>query len=557
MFPYESIQKNADCSWTLKLVDAIAAGEFRDDELERINSTLESLGDWRAVAPLKALMLNDKLPEKVRAAAAEALNGLPSDETEAQRREWFASGDAVLMRYAIWTGEGTEQDIYLALATDPNHPLHKDGIDAIQYYDYAVYQDLLIKALDHPDAEVRKVAARGLIWDEPWRAEEPLLRIAAQDIAEVASEALDTLCYFESKRVLSELSKLKEDGRAEHKVHCENVIYWVCEEIARSLSHISDEQRAFVDAYLEPVAHILESAGEDDDDEDEDAGEDEEEDQDNDQEKDADLENSDGDEAESQLEQKHEPDGKDSQPDSSATGDDESEPESYLTAQAAIEAIETIGLSQDGRRVLEGAIKWNEFSEADRLTMADYLTGHLAPAIRCMSIDPLIEWQMFDRVVALIDDQAQAVARAAQFKLKKIPRDESLAPKLWHIFKSGRWCGSALIEVFDSFLAHAPEEGLNDLLAELFWNDQRDAIKLQVIWALSKRESYSVLESFFPYLQRQPLINWAVHALIIEEFSRAPNTAALQSLDLSHLKEVDDFGLQLSLAGLEVLRARG
>lgn len=134
MFPFDSILKNADCSWTAKLVEAIASGECRDDELERINSTLEQLGDWRAVAPLKALMLNDQLSEKVRAAAAEALAGFPPDETEAQRREWFASGDPVLMRYAIWIGEGTEQDIFVSLASAPEHPLHKEGIDAIQYY---------------------------------------------------------------------------------------------------------------------------------------------------------------------------------------------------------------------------------------------------------------------------------------------------------------------------------------------------------------------------------------------------------------------------------------
>lgn len=89
MFPYESIQENADCSWTPKFIEAIASGECSEKDLECINETLAHLNDWRAIAPLMELLLNTELPERVRMAASDALVGLPTSETAQQRRQWW------------------------------------------------------------------------------------------------------------------------------------------------------------------------------------------------------------------------------------------------------------------------------------------------------------------------------------------------------------------------------------------------------------------------------------------------------------------------------------
>jgi len=514
MFPYEDIQDNADCSWTPKLVAAIASGECSDEDLESINETLEHLNDWRAIAPLMELLLDTQAPEKVRIAASDALIGLPNSESAQERRQWWESGDPVLMRHTVCRAEGTEQDIFVSIASDPEHPLFNDALRALQYYEYAEYMDMLIKALGHPDEAVRKTAAHGLIWDESWWAEEGLLKAAAEDTEDVAVEAMNTLAYYRSTRVLSGLAELINNGRDELKKPYKSTFEWVRDEIADRLERAEADERPFLLEYFKPVMHLLE------------------------------------------LEESAECDCctvKSSSPSSAAN----EEPACYTTAQAAIAAIEAGGFCEGRRYDLYGEIKWQEFSEADRDFMAEYLATHESPTIRTFGVDAFFEWQMFDKLVSQIDDPAFCVARGAFYKLKDLPRDESLAPRLWKHIESGRWSSAALSELFESFLVHAPEDGLDELLVKLFWNDHRESVKLMAISNLAERERFSLLETFMPYLEREPLVTWSVHAKLIEQLGFWQKSEAFLRLDLSRLKEVDDLDLQVTLAEHWAALARG
>lgn len=548
MFPYESIQENADYSWTPKFIDAIASGECSESDLECINETLAHLNDWRAIAPLMELLLNTRLPERVRIAASDALVGLPTSETAAQRRQWWESGDPVLMRHTVCVGEGTEQDIFVSIAGDPEHPLFNDALAALQYYEYAEYMDILIKALSHPDETVRKTAAHGLIWDESWWAEEGLLKVAAEDSEDVACEALDTLAYYRSTRVLAGLAELIERGRSELKDAYESTFEWVREAIADSLERAEADERPYLLEYLGPVLHLLEA---------------QEEDSECDCSSDESC-SSTSSTSESTAESTSSSDlsstseGTTSSPASSHSSAATVEPANYTTAQSAIDALEADGSCEGRRFSLLREIKWQQFSEADRNTMVEYLANHESPMIRTFfGADAFFEWQMFDRLIACIDDPVFCVARAAVYKLKELPRDESLAPRLWKLIECGSWSSSALSELFDSFLVHAPDAGLDDLMVNLFWHDTRDRVKLIAIRTLADRERFSLLESFMPYLEREPLVTWRVHAELIEQLGYWQKSEAFHKLDLTRFKKVDDLCLQVILAEHWAAMARG
>lgn len=69
---------------------------------------------------------------------------------------------------------------------------------------------MTIRALDHPDADVRDDAAWVLMWDEPVAAEGPLVGAASDPSSAVAAAAVSTLQYHPSRRVLRLLAELAE-----------------------------------------------------------------------------------------------------------------------------------------------------------------------------------------------------------------------------------------------------------------------------------------------------------------------------------------------------------
>src|SRR5262249_5752576 len=68
----------------------------------------------------------------------------------------------------------------------------------------------MITALAHPNPHVRRSAATALLWDEPAAAEGPLLGATRDPDPRVAAEAVNTLQYYPSRRVLSRLHELRE-----------------------------------------------------------------------------------------------------------------------------------------------------------------------------------------------------------------------------------------------------------------------------------------------------------------------------------------------------------
>ena len=115
------------------------------------------------------------------------------------------------MAHALLVMGRSEADILANVAADDRHPLQAWALAGMLFeFDEAEFQPVKIRALDHPDPDVREAAADVLMWDEPVAAEGPLLAAASDSSAAVATAAVDTLRYYRSRRVLRALAALSD-----------------------------------------------------------------------------------------------------------------------------------------------------------------------------------------------------------------------------------------------------------------------------------------------------------------------------------------------------------
>ena len=96
-----------------------------------------------------------------------------------------------------------------AVAADPAHPLRTTALGRMTFYfDAPADLELKVTALADPNPAVREVVAAILFWDEPVAAEGALVATAANAAEEVAVEAVYTLQYYPTVRVIRCLHEL-------------------------------------------------------------------------------------------------------------------------------------------------------------------------------------------------------------------------------------------------------------------------------------------------------------------------------------------------------------
>ncbi|MFX0578644.1 HEAT repeat domain-containing protein [Nocardia nepalensis] len=206
-----------DRSRTFALLELIAAEGTPSAERAAALRELKRLEDYRSIAPLTALVADHRLPDTVRAMASDVVAGFDDTTTSARRRAWWASADPVLMRHALGLMEREDADIVVPVAMDDAHPLQATALDTLGIgFGEAEFPPVLIRALGHPTADVRTVAANALLWDEPVAAETRLLDAAHDHSPEVAVAAINTLRYYPTRRVLRALAELR--GNADEQI---------------------------------------------------------------------------------------------------------------------------------------------------------------------------------------------------------------------------------------------------------------------------------------------------------------------------------------------------
>lgn len=194
---YEEIRDARDRSKTFDLLERLRRGD--PSEQQKVVVTLCTLDDPRSVPELQSVLHDPRAAAGVRTACGLILRELRNVETPSDHmlRQWWTSGDEVLQRHALLQMSHAQRDIVDSALDDVNHPLHGAAVETLASgFSSPATVERLIAALRDARPEIRRAAARTLVWDEPLTACQPLIDASHDEHASVAINALDTLCYY-------------------------------------------------------------------------------------------------------------------------------------------------------------------------------------------------------------------------------------------------------------------------------------------------------------------------------------------------------------------------
>jgi HEAT repeat protein len=485
---HEQVRDTGNRSWTFALLDEVRSASASESERGEAFRTLAYLEDYRSVGPLTAMVEDNRLPGSVREAASKVLRDIDDTTTPERRRAWWDSGDQVMMTHALRVMERSEADIVAVVAGDDRHPLQALALDAMTFgFDQAEYQPIKIRALDHPDARVRRVAADVLLWDEPVAAEGALVRAATDPSVDVAVAAVDTLEYYPTRRVLRALADLADTAIDRVRVVAAKSFERVRGDFEDAVSSGCREEAAFLRDWVKPVADLLRW------------------------------------------------------PDPVEDDEAWSLPVRMPRLTISESAVLALVLDPDGewaprhRALLE--IAWEAFGPSERERLSKVLTTHPDPGVRAIAGAPLAAWSMGEELAGLTVDPSFAVRKSAMYSLGLVTRDPALAVPAWEYL----WCtsGTTAYEALRTYVAHAPAEEAKPRLVELAQTDARESVRNTAVSCLVDLGASREIASLVPLLAEPPGVTWAVHIQILEGLRKlglpAPALDGLAAVDNLHL----------------------
>jgi HEAT repeat protein len=262
MIPYAAIAENADRRWTCRLLERLAAPDLPDNEVDELVAALEAVSDPRSLGPLEAILRDSDRPSRVREAAGSLLRGmqyLVPDVPEAKLLHWWSDGDAVLRLHALACMDRLDcPDIVLQVASDPTHELQAEALGRMMFFfDLPGHEAIKIAALAHPDPRVREAGATVLLWDEPVRAEGPLIQATGDPVPAVAAEAANTLQYYPSRNALRCLHGLLNHPAEKVREEAQESFEALRSEFLVRVSSRDRPVAAHIRSWLQPVWDLL------------------------------------------------------------------------------------------------------------------------------------------------------------------------------------------------------------------------------------------------------------------------------------------------------------
>lgn len=498
---HQQIREVEDRSWTFALVDVVRSSSASAAEQDEALGTLAHLEDYRSIGPLTAMLEEHDLPDSIREAASRVLLGFDDSTTGERRRGWWESGDPVKMAHALRLMERSEADVIVAVAGDDRHPLQRLALAAMAFgLDEAKYQSVTIRALAHPDADVREAAADILLWDEPVTAEGPLVNAAYEPAGKVAAAAAATLKYYPSRRVLRALAELAKttDG----PTHAE-----AAESFDHSRSRFEDratygdpEQVMVLREWMAPVADLVRWP------------------------------------ADVQDRKPYSPPA-----DRSRIAMTESD----LLALVA----DPDGAWEPKKQTLRH-VAWKGYGADERGRLATALATHPDPVVRQAATEALTAWSRSAELLGLAADSSFLVRKSAWYCLGLVPRDSAFAEHAWEYMLAAG--GTTAYEALRTYVAHASTRDAKESLTALAQIDGRESIRTQAISCLTDLGAARELESLVPLLREPPGVTWGVHIELIDGL----RTLRFPEPDLDDLAAVDHLDLVRSVVALRCASRR-
>jgi CBS domain-containing protein len=491
--PYDHIQERGDRSWSLRLVDRLTDPDLPAGERDLLSAVLAQLEDPRTIRPLTAMVFDDTLPDAVRKSAANAVNAFGVLAEDIAIRSWWASDDAVLQHHAIYHFAAEQFDLIQQILAEPEHPFTRKAVSTMAFgFHMPEHQQAKLAALRHPDPEVRKTAARVLIWDEPIAGEAALLEATHDEDPTVIAEALATLTYYQSQRVLKRAAALRDHPdeliSAQARTTFDDLRAEFC---------LFAEGDDYLNGWMAPVMDLL------------------------------DCEAALNAEGEGDIPYEVEPTA-----------------EHPLTTARIEELLTSPDMPLDEVRALLTNPHWGAVPVGEREELARRFLAHADPIIRSGAAEILRRWGNGEALVALLDDPL-AWDAAATALVDFEPRSPALGEALWVHIQAYPQYGQHAADALRAYARHTPaEDAIPHLVATATDEAQPEDLRVYAVYALARdAKTAGEVEGLLPLLEREPQVTWALHIALLEAaeaFGFVP--------PVEHLREVDYLYLQDALA---------
>lgn len=507
MIPHDEIRERLDRSWSFRLLDTVLTSKPGDD-LEDIAKTLAELDDPRIVPSLLQVLEDLSQPKFLRESVSHVLGTICTESSEIDRRRWWHSGDKVLKKHAIIEARTSESDILVPVASDPEHEFHLDAIHSLQFgFVEPEHQRLSIRALSHPNPGVRLGAANNLKWEEPYEAENALLRAISDPVAEVADEALTTISWFRSQNILSGLAELSQRATSDFCREIEEVFECHKQDFENALDVLEGESREFFLTWLKPIEKLLSIKS-----------------------------------------------AKEDEPICVPLQDEPPNPipksDSLDIPLRALSGLDVMRFFDDAdgfwaeKQPWRNSLNWEAVSSFDREKLAKYFLSHTDHLVRETACTPLSLWNFGEDLEVLLGDKCGGVRKSAAFALRRVSPSRFIALSLWNLYQDVNSTGYCATEALESYVVHAPTSGLEDTLWEVAKFERRQNRQQAAIFQLKGLYADSHLRDLLSLLGDSPLLTWGVHERLVDYCV----DQRISTPFFADLCGVDDLNLQQSLA---------
>ena len=502
---HEHVRDVLDRTATRPLVQRLLSDAPDADEREEIERTLIALDDVRALLPLQGAGENPSLSPILRISALNVITSMLGAPV-LPIREWWGSSDPVLRFAAASVLPRREfADLVGKVLDDPHHPLLARVLASMDIgFEESRWQDGKIRALTHVDANVRSAAATALLWDEPLAAHDALLDATRDIDIEVAVEAVSTLMYYPTTKVVEGLSEVANSPN-------ELLASSAMVALERVLSDIGDAIDA---ASGSPFLHGWR-----------------------------------------ELLSRHESDGLVPRR-MAGTGS----PERSGTVAAMIVTPDRpiVSWSPELERSLldpEGAwekkfacirhLDGDSVPRADRARVLDLLCHHADPEVRSGATLHVARWPGGpETLLVMLNDPMVTVSKSAMYALYDVPDSAHTCPAIydraWEAVIDGARVGTRLSEALRTFVRHgdviAPDHLTGHLVSLL--DDPRESARVAALEHLANRGAVDELAREMHRLRENPDVTWAVHGTLLDAAHRhnidVPRSTLLRLVKENH-----------------------
>lgn len=499
MIPYAEITETADRRWTFRLLERLGTADLSVAERDDLVAALQAVSDPRALGPLEAALCDAARPAGVRRAASAALRGmhyLVRDVSADTLRRWWREGDAALRRHALLSIDGTNcPDIVLAVAKNPVHELHGEALGRMNFlFDLPEHEEVKIAALGHPDPQVRETAATVLLWDEPVRAEGPLIAATLDPVPAVAAEACHTLQYYPSLRTASCLYRLRDHPAEKVRQEAAASFESVRGEFLLGLRLPGRQVTDHVRRWLEPVWDVLAFTADE-------------------------LRPVEGDTWPAQP----------------------PAPKQALPLSTVLEMLAHPDASPKTIQESLWSNDWRLYTETEWRRLRRALLDHSDPLVRQEAASAFESWHDADGLLALVEDDDFSVRKAAVYQLGRLPPRLRIADLAWEHLQRPDVLGVHAIETLDTFVRHAdPEVAVRRLSWIAGDHGRREELRTAALYHLTQLPAVEQLAQLAGLLLELPVVTWSLHIAWLDAKARL----GLPSPDIGHLLEVDNLHVQ-------------